>query len=83
MKLGVLALDDVFDTGLTAVLNAINTANDVAAQQDPHSRPVDLRVVEMKRQVRTALGMRMSVEAPSAADGFDRVIVPALGGVLP
>lgn len=83
MKLSVLALDNVFDTGLTAVLNAVNTANELAALQDPDSRPFDLRVVGMKRQVRTALGMRMSVEAPSAADGSDWVIVPGLSTKIP
>ncbi|SIT45975.1 AraC family transcriptional regulator [Paraburkholderia piptadeniae] len=83
MKLSVLALDNVFDTGLTAVLNAFNTANELAALQDPHARPFDLCVVGMKRQVRTALGMRMSVEAASAADGSDWVIVPGLSTKQP
>jgi transcriptional regulator GlxA family with amidase domain len=37
----------------------------------------------MKRQVRTALGMRMSVEAAGAADGSDWIIVPALSTKMP
>jgi transcriptional regulator GlxA family with amidase domain len=83
MKLSVLALDNVFDTGLTVVLNAFNMANDLAAPQDPPARPFDLRVVGMKRQVRTALGMRMSVETLSAADGSDWIIVPGLSTKMP
>ncbi len=83
MKLSVLALDNVFDTGLTAVLNAFNTANELAAQQDPHAQPFDVCVVGMKRQVRTALGMRMSVQATSAADGSDWIILPGLSTKQP
>ncbi|MEX3978261.1 GlxA family transcriptional regulator [Paraburkholderia sp. EG287A] len=83
MKLSVLALDNVFDTGLTAVLNAFNTANELAAQQDPHVQPFDLCVVGVKREVRTALGMRMSVQPTSAADGSDWVIVPGLSTKKP
>jgi transcriptional regulator GlxA family with amidase domain len=83
MKLSVLALDSVFDTGLSAVLNAINTANDLAAQQDPNAQPFDLRVVGMRRQVRTALGMRMSAEPPGAAGKSDWVIVPGLSAKQP
>jgi transcriptional regulator GlxA family with amidase domain len=83
MKVSVLALDNVFDTGLTAVLNAFNTANELAALQDPDARPFDLCVVGMKRQVRTALGMRMSVQATSAADRSDWVIVPGLSTKMP
>ena len=83
MKLSLLVLDDVFDTGLTAVLDALTTANEVAAMQDPRERPFDITVVGMKRQVRTALGMRMSVQPTSAADGSDWIVVPALSAKRP
>jgi transcriptional regulator GlxA family with amidase domain len=83
MKLSVLALDNVFDTGLSAVLNAVNTANELTALQDPRTRHFDLRVVGTKRQVRTALGMRMSVQPATAADRSDWVIVPGLSTKMP
>jgi len=83
MKLSVLVLDNVFDTGLSAVLDAFTTANELAALQDPHARPFDITVVGMKRQVRTALGMRMSVQPANAADGSDWIVVPALSTKLP
>jgi transcriptional regulator GlxA family with amidase domain len=83
MRLSVLALDNVFDTGLTAVLDAFTSANELAAMQNPGARPFDVCVVGMKRQVRTALGMRMSVEATGAADRSDWIVVPALSAKVP
>jgi transcriptional regulator GlxA family with amidase domain len=83
MKLCVVALDNVFDTGLTAILNAFNIANEMAALQDPQALPFDVRVVGMKREVRTALGMRMSVQPTSAADQSDWIIVPGLSAKMP
>lgn len=67
MKLTVLALDGVFDTGFSAVLDVFITANDLAALQQPGVGPhFEIDVIGMRRDVRTALGMRVQIPSSSA-----------------
>ena len=84
MKLTVLALDGVFDTGLSAVLDAFTTANDLAAMQQPGVGPhFEIDVIGMRRDVRTALGMRVPVKPVSAMGRPDWLVVPALATKMP
>lgn len=75
MRISVLVLDGVFDTGLAAFVDALSTANALL----PHARR-DLEVtrVGLRRRVRTAQGLSVPVERiPKKAP--DVVLVPALG----
>jgi len=83
MKLTVLALDGVFDTGLAAVLDTFGTANELAALQKLRVPRFDVRVVGLRKQVRTALGLRVPVQAVDPADRPDWVVVPAIGTKMP
>lgn len=83
MKLAVLALDGVFDTGLATVLDTLATANELAALQQPAMPRFDWRVVGLRRQVRTAQGLRVPVEPVGAVRRPDWVVVPALGTKMP
>lgn len=84
MKLTILALDEVFDTGLSAVLDAFTTANDLAAIQQPGVGPhFEIDVIGMRRNVRTGLGMRVPVKPVSAMDRPDWLVVPALAKKMP
>ena len=49
MRVDVLALNGVFDTGLAAVLDAFATANDLAQQQGLQSLRFDVTVVGVRR----------------------------------
>jgi transcriptional regulator GlxA family with amidase domain len=82
VRLTVLALDGVFDTGLTVFLDTFSTANELASAQgaDPL---FDVRVVGVRPQVRTAMGLVATVEAVSAVGNPDWVIVPALNTKQP
>ncbi|TWB70816.1 AraC family transcriptional regulator [Nitrospirillum amazonense] len=83
MRLTILALDDVFDTGLTVLLDTFSTANELAAAQGNPVAPFDVRVVGLGRQVRTALGFAAPVEPVDAVRKADWVVVPALNAKLP
>ncbi|WP_207003703.1 hypothetical protein [Trinickia mobilis] len=84
LKLTILALDGVFDTGFSAVLDAFTTANDLAAIQQPGVGPhFEIDVIGMRRDVRTALGVRVPVKPVSAMDRPDWLVVPALATKMP
>src|ERR1700744_4068822 len=83
MKLSIFVLDGVFDTGLTVLLDTFAAANELAAAQGFASPPFDVRLVGMRRRIRTALGFSASVELASTVDRPDWVVVPALNAKQP
>ncbi|WP_313697247.1 helix-turn-helix domain-containing protein [Achromobacter sp.] len=84
MKISVLALDGCFDTGLSAILDAFTTANELAALQQPGENPqFDIDVIGMRREVRTGLGMRVPVKPVSAMGNPDWVVLPAIATKMP
>jgi transcriptional regulator GlxA family with amidase domain len=83
MRMTVLALDGVFDTGLTAFLDTFSTANELAAARGD-ARPIfDVQLVGVRPQIRTAMGLTAVVEPASAVGKPDWVIVPALNTKQP
>jgi transcriptional regulator GlxA family with amidase domain len=82
MKVGVLALDGVFDTGLATVLDAFAIANELAEMTGRESPRFEVSVIGMRRRVRTALGLGVPVTARSTG-APDCVIVPAIGCKMP
>lgn len=84
MKLSVLALDGCFDTGLSAILDAFTTANELAEMQQPGAGPrFDISVIGVRREVRTGLGMRVPVKPASAMGNPDWVVLPAIATKMP
>lgn len=84
MKLTVLALDGCFDTGVSAILDAFTTANELAQIQAPDAgRPFDIQLIGVRRDVRTGLGMRVPVEPVSAMGTPDWLILPAIATKMP
>ena len=83
MKIAVLALDGVFDTGLASVLDTLTTANELAALQQLSAPRFDITIVGVRKQVNTALGLRVPVQPVSACPQPDWVVVPALGTKMP
>ena len=78
MRLAVLALDGVFDTGLAALLDIFSTANELASAQGIAHPLFDVQVIGVRPQVRTAQGLTMTVQPASAVRNPDWVVVPAL-----
>ncbi|WP_321917017.1 GlxA family transcriptional regulator [Burkholderia cepacia] len=79
MRLSILALEGLFDTGLTVLLDTFAMANELAAAQGFAAPPFDVGVIGVRRRVRTAHGLSMLAEPASSARHADWVVVPAPG----
>ena len=82
MRINVLALDGAFDLGLSAVLDAFQTANELIDAAKLDVAPFDVRVVGVRRTVRTAQGLRLPVQ-PVGRSRPECVVVPAIGFKMP
>jgi transcriptional regulator GlxA family with amidase domain len=78
MRIAVLALDQLFDTGLTVLLDAFSLANKFSAQQTKGRPLFDLSLVAVRRRVRSGHGLSVPVQAITPRLKPDWVIVPAL-----
>jgi transcriptional regulator GlxA family with amidase domain len=83
MKIDVLVLNDVFDTGLATVLDAFATANELSAALGLESIAFDITVVGLRHQVRTKQGFKVPVTPAQGRDPADWVVVPAIGEKAP
>ena len=82
MRIDVLALDDVFDLGLAAVLDAFQTANELIAVTKMAVPRFDVRIVGVRRGVHTSQGLRVPVQVAGKRRP-DCVVVPAIGFKMP
>jgi transcriptional regulator GlxA family with amidase domain len=82
MKVSVLALESVFDTGLATVLDAFQTANELADLSGLSSSRFDVTIVGVRKTVRTSQGLTVPVR-PVGKGTPDCVVVPALGFKMP
>ena len=82
MNISVLVLDDVFDLGLSAVLDAFHTANELIALEKLDVAPFEVRCVGVRRNVTTSQGLRVPVHSPPSRRP-DCVVVPAIGFKMP
>jgi transcriptional regulator GlxA family with amidase domain len=81
MRVDVLALDGVFDLGLSAVLDAFQTANELIEMSALRIPRFETRIVGMRKSVTTSQGLRVPVTA--AGGRADCVVVPAIGYKMP
>jgi transcriptional regulator GlxA family with amidase domain len=83
MRVSLLALEGLFDTGLTVTLDAFSLANKISKQMGSDLPPFEVSVVGVRKRVKTGQGLKIPVaEIPSLSTG-DWVIVPALATGLP
>jgi transcriptional regulator GlxA family with amidase domain len=82
MHVFVLALNDVFDTGLATVLDAFQTANELAELSGASTSRFDVSVVGVRKNVRTAQGLTVPVRSAEKRVP-DCVVVPAIGFKMP
>jgi len=83
MRIFVLALDGVFDTGLATVLDAFATANELIGLSGLSVPRFDVTVVGVRKAVRTAQGLSVPVAPASLRAAPDLVVVPAIGYKMP
>ena len=78
MRIHILALNGVFDTGLAAVLDAFGTANALAEMTGVSSLRFQVKVVGLRKSITTARGLSMPVTATARAQTPDAVLMPAI-----
>ncbi|HLG85072.1 MAG TPA: helix-turn-helix domain-containing protein [Bradyrhizobium sp.] len=83
MKIDVLVLNGVFDTGLAAVLDAFAMANELTAAEGLASLMFDVRVVALDRRVRSSQGFEVPALPVHGRAPPDWVVVPAIGERTP
>jgi transcriptional regulator GlxA family with amidase domain len=78
MRIHILVLNGVFDTGLAAVLDAFGTANALAEMTGISSLRFQIKVVGLRKSITTARGLSMPVTAAARAQTPDAVVMPAI-----
>jgi transcriptional regulator GlxA family with amidase domain len=82
MRVYVLALDGVFDLGLSAVLDSFQTANDLIGIAGLAVPRFEVKVVGMRKTVRTAHSLKVPIQ-PVGRQTPECVIVPAVACKTP
>ena len=77
----MLALDGVFDTGLATVLDAFQTANELAELSNLPSR-FEVTIVSVRKSVKSSQGLTVPVR-PIGSGVPECVVVPAIGYKMP
>lgn len=83
MRVHVLALDGVFDTGLSTVLDVLSTANELAIKTGMVTPVFEVQLVGVRRKVKTAQGLFVPVQLAQTLTPPDAVLIPALGAKMP
>lgn len=83
MRIHVLALDDVFDTGLATVVDTFNIANMLAESAGTPAIHFEITVAGVRRRVHTSQGLSVPVVSATQLPCPDIVLIPALGAKLP
>ena len=83
MRIHILALNGVFDTGLAVVLDAFGTANALAEMTGISSLRFQMKVVGLRKTVTTTQGLSMPVTSAARAQIPDAVVMPAINHLKP
>jgi transcriptional regulator GlxA family with amidase domain len=82
MRVDVLALDGVFDLGLSAVLDAFQTANELIEMSGLAVSRFEVKIAGVRKTVKTSQGLSVPVREISSR-APDCVVVPAIGFKMP
>jgi len=82
MRVHVLVLDGVFDLGLSAVLDAFQTANELMAASGSEIERFTVKTIAVRRRVRTSQGLAVPISRRDRRPP-DCVVVPAIGYKMP
>ena len=82
MKLNVLVLDNVFDLGLSAVLDVFQTANELIGMQGLAVPRFEVKILGVRKAVKTSQGLTVPVDTTGWRTP-DCVVVPAIGFKMP
>jgi transcriptional regulator GlxA family with amidase domain len=82
MRVYVLALDGVFDLGLSAILDGLQTANELIEMTGLAVPQFEVKIVGMRKTVRTGHGLRVPIQQVGRQTP-ECVIVPAIACKTP
>lgn len=82
MLIYILVLDGAFDIGLAALTDVIGTAKELIHYND-ESIQLDVRLVGVRKTVRTAQGLTVPTVSARDLPAPDFVLIPALGTKMP
>lgn len=83
MRVHILALDGVFDTGLALMMDAFKTANELAEMTTLTSLRFNVTLVGARKSVKTSQGLTVPVTPVSKRMVPDLGVVPAIGYKMP
>ena len=80
MRVGLLAVEGCFSSGVAALLDILGTAEAVRARVDPAIPPIEVVVAGFRRRVTTNTGLAVPTESPpDRLEDCDVVVLPATG----
>ena len=82
MRVYVLALEDVFDLGLSAVLDAFQTANELIALSGLGVPEFEVSIIGVRKSIKTSQGLTVPAHSVGSRSP-DCVVVPAIGYKMP
>lgn len=83
MRIYLLTLSNVFDTGLSALLDTFSTANSLAESAGTSSMRFDVTIVGVRPRVHTNQGLSVPVKPATRLPLPDIALVPAIGAKQP
>jgi transcriptional regulator GlxA family with amidase domain len=83
MQVNLLAMAGAFDLGLAAVLDTLETANELAGTMESPPPRLEVSLVGVRRRVRTARGFVVPALTAGSARRPNAVVLPALGAKMP
>lgn len=82
MRVGLLALPGCFDSGLTALIDILNTADRLRPTVGRAIAPIEFCTVASTTRVTTGAGLTLAVDQRDDRD-LDLLVVPGLGATTP
>jgi transcriptional regulator GlxA family with amidase domain len=83
MRIYVLSLHDVFDTGLASLLDTFSTANTLAESTRTSETRFEVTIIGVRPRVQTSQGLSVPVRSATRLSRPDVVLVPAIGAKMP
>ena len=85
MRIHILALDGLFDTGLSTMLDTFSVANDLACSGSAGAATAtfEIAITSLRRAVRTSQGLLVPAVPVARCGHPDAVVIPALGAKTP